>query len=505
MFPGDPYTALPPSSRSRRRVHSPAASSPSCLLRPEQTDTLTLSGRRDLLDRLIVSVTEDEEAMRHVHLLFGLHQELDSSPAQQSNSDLPPDSPVSVCSIPNIVDPWDLGIEILDKHHYLLTPIRTRIFPKASPGVLRNLLNTPSLRALTPEQSISPEDTSLLGSPLCHFKPHGNNRLSPLSAAPVEVATPSEIAVYGRSDADPHKASSFLPSPPPSTELPSLVSFPLPSTGPESPPAGSLDHRSAKRAEPFGDARRSSSQEHRWPFPELIPSGLRAAPCSPLLTTRAVGDESSPPLSSAAQGRGRRPTDPRKHAHPGLAFGVVRNFQRVLDELQGLGHESSHNANDATSMTGLHAPGLVNQINEGPPWKSERRTHMYGQEDSQGEQHVLATSSAARRHAYDSSTSCDGRLGPTEKTPAGQIEPTSASLDELDSEFLSLLLGKAAEEEACAAQLRAMADRLDRQCALDIAAHVCHCRPGMTMPYDTLTVLLVGAFASDARITLAGT
>ncbi|KAI0334749.1 hypothetical protein GY45DRAFT_1431258 [Cubamyces sp. BRFM 1775] len=401
--------------------------------------------------------------MRHIHLLFGLQEESDWLD-RQPDFDLPPGSPAR-----SMAATWDSDAEILDKRQYLLTPIRTKIFPKVSPGVLRNLLNTPSLRALTPEQSILPEDASLLGSPLCRFTARGYNCSDAMLTSPVkDVAPPtSEAATCSGLDADLCKAPSFLPSPPPSTEIPSLVSFPLPNTSTGSTPAGLLDHHNAKRAEPYGDARRSSSPERRWPFPELIPSGLRAAPCSPLLTTRAVGDESSPPLSSAAQGRGRRPTDPRKHAHPGLAFGVVRNFQCVLDELQGLGHESSHNANDATSLTGLHASGSVNQVTEGLPWASEWRTHMYGLDDSQCEHHVLATDPAAKRRTSDSPAlrkvhlEATGNATPLDRSERTDLQ-TSASLDDLDSEFLSLLLGKAAEEEACAEQLRALADRLDR-------------------------------------------
>ena len=467
MDSGGSYTALPPSSKFWRRTHSLASRS-TCLLRPEKTDASALSSRKGLLDGLEVSVTEEEEAMRRMHLLFGPFEEPDSlKSAQQSDSDLPPGPASPVLSVPTAADPWDINVDILDKHQYLLTPIRTKLFPKASPGVLRNLLNTPSLRALTPEQSVLPSDSSLLGSPLCRFTAHRYSCSGSTSSTPAKGANSSELAARYPSDADLCKAPSFLPSPPPSTEFPSVVSFPLPSTGPESSPASTLDHHNVKRAKPYGDARRSSSQEHRWPFPELIPSGLRAAPCSPLLTTRAVGDESSPPLSSAAQGRGRRPTDPRKHAHPGLAFGVVRNFQRVLDELQGLGHENSPDANDATSLTGLHASDSANQATGGSPWKSERRTLRRGLDGSQGEQHILATNSATKWHTSDISAPCGNFLGPTAIIlPPDELERTSllasVSLEELDSEFLSLLLGKAAEEEACAEQLRAMADRLDR-------------------------------------------
>ncbi|OSC99184.1 hypothetical protein PYCCODRAFT_1518179 [Trametes coccinea BRFM310] len=333
------------------------------------------------------------------------------------------------------------GVEVFHKNQYLLTPIRTKIFPKVSPGVLRNLLSTPSLRAFTPDQSILPEDASLLGSPLQGLFGKSYDAVPDSSCgtgdALVSVAPGHNppAAILCR------PATVLPPSPPPSAEFPALEHFPLSSSEAESSPRSALHYHDSKRAEPFVDPRRSSSQGHRSPFPELIPSGLRAAPCSPLLTTRPVVDESSPPLSSVPQGRGGRTLDPRRHAHSGLAFGVVRDFQRVLDELQGLGLESSI-ATDA-----LDSPNRFDL----------RPLHV-----ASGAQAIHRKDGALRSLTVD--TRGGKLLGPFDNAsltrPPG-FSRSSTSSSELETEFVCLLLSQASEEETQAEQLRAIADRLD--------------------------------------------
>ncbi|KAI0370261.1 hypothetical protein BV20DRAFT_1043982 [Pilatotrama ljubarskyi] len=362
---------------------------------------------------------------------------------------------------------WIDTVEIVDKNQYLLTPIRKRIFPKASPSVLRNLLSTPSLRACTPDQSILPEDSSLLGSPL---------RTLLISDAPDSLGPQLRVKGAHETSPDEYVTASpcptsrfFLPSPPMSTELPSLESFRLPSSRTESSPVDCLDHHDTKRPEPSWDARRSS-QGPRWPFSELIPSGLRAAPCSPLLTTRAVVHDSSTPLSSVPTARAKRASDPRTGQDRGLARGVVRDFQRVLDELQGLGHEGPASESDPMPSTLTHAPRPSPET--GPRALGLQCGAPVGRPAADC---ASATSSSVRQPDWPEAplgllSSDIPRSG---RSPAKPVDdrslgharirdpPASTSFDSLEDEFTSLLLEQASEEETQAEQLRVVADQLD--------------------------------------------
>ncbi|KAI0676881.1 hypothetical protein C8Q78DRAFT_1065570 [Trametes maxima] len=360
-------------------------------------------------------------------------------------------------------DPWGHSFEITDKNQYLLTPIRMRLFPKASSGVLRNLLSTPSLRAFTPDQSVLPEDSSLLGSPLqglvtTDFLPAS---VEPLSSR--ECPSDAEPAMVSGSATLPRRTSAFLlPSPPPSAELPAVESF-HPRTWQPSP------HRLHEHTDPSVDSRRSS----RRPFPELIPSGLRAAPCSPLLTTRSVVEDTSSPLSSVTAARGPRPSDPWLHTYRGLAFGVVRDFQRVLNELQGLGHETSTPGAD----TEKQAPSQPNRASSSPEDRSlnlQCRTSLrpigiYGAaalptlSRSDGEKKASGEDSSFNSPASGGR----GLLGPGSGPPLGQmsIQPScapSTSFSGLEDEFVGLLLDQAAEEEIQAKCLREIAEELHK-------------------------------------------
>ncbi|KAI0771879.1 hypothetical protein BD413DRAFT_663300 [Trametes elegans] len=385
--------------------------------------------------------------------------------------------------------PGDL--EVLEKNHYLLTPIRTRLFPKASPGVLRNLLATPSLRAITPDQSISAEDSSPLGSPLQRLLPANglnmpsNPFLSTKGLVDVAAALPSVT--------HPGRASGFLPSPPPSTELPAIASFPLPNAEPEFlPVSGRMSRHDAQRPEPIAAARRSSPG-HRSPFLELIPSGLRAAPCSPLLTTLAVVDESSPPRAPCARpGPARRASDPRvhAHAHTGLASGVVRDFRRVLDELQGLGPEHSAVADDIVPPSDDRAPGLAQPVCTATLHPcagiSGRPLDTPPLADCESFAPTGLNRAAYKRYGFLGSTASERLLGTS--GDAVKTEDTShddgpvihsSSFDDLENEFVDLLSEQAGAEEAHAEQLRKMADRLEQvaRCKRHLARIIAERRP----------------------------
>ncbi|KAL7282126.1 hypothetical protein ACG7TL_003595 [Trametes sanguinea] len=428
------------------------------------------ASRAVLLDHLADSLVEEENSVRSLRLMFGSDHKHDlQTPAfSPSSADyrclrdsnrFPVDAPTRPTA-----GSRGHGVEVFHKNQYLLTPIRTKIFPKVSPGVLRNLLSTPSLRAFTPDQSILPEDASLLGSPLQGLFGKSYDAVPDSSCgtgdALVSVAPGHNppAAILCR------PATVLPPSPPPSAEFPALEHFPLSSSEAESSPRSALHYHDSKRAEPFVDSRRSSSQGHRSPFPELIPSGLRAAPCSPLLTTRPVVDESSPPLSPVPQGRGGRTLDPRRHAHSGLAFGVVRDFQRVLDELQGLGLESSiaTDALDSPNRFDLAASGPGTLALQSGTFKLGRPTGATCEHIASGAQAIHRKDGALRSLTVD--TRGGKLLGPFDNAsltrPPG-ISRSSTSSSELETEFVCLLLSQASEEETQAEQLRAIADRLD--------------------------------------------
>ncbi|KAI9067583.1 hypothetical protein FKP32DRAFT_1588409 [Trametes sanguinea] len=463
----DSYTAVPRASRLRAR--GLARTTP---VDQTSSETSSLScgstaSRAVLLDHLAESLVEEENSVKSLQLMFGsdLKDEI-QAPAFSSSSAYPsfPDSNRNAAgaSRTTAAETGDTAVEVFDKNQYLLTPIRTKIFPKASPGVLRNLLCTPSLRAFTPDQSILPEDASLLGSPLQGLFGKGYGAV-PDSSCGMGDALVSVAPGHNPPAAVLCRPSTVLPpSPPPSAEFPALARFPLSSSEAESSPRRALDLHDCKRTEPFVDPRRSSSQGHRSPFPELIPSGLRAAPCSPLLTTRPVVDESSPPLSSVPQGRGGRTLDPRRHAHSGLAFGVVRDFQRVLDELQGLGLESSIAADTLDSPNRLNPSGCGPRNSASHCGSSERLTGISRKPVAPQAQAAHLRDAALRPRAVEA---LGGRLlGPIDDaswTQPPDISRSSTSFSELETEFMSLLLGQAKEEETQAEQLRAIADRLD--------------------------------------------
>ncbi|OJT13544.1 hypothetical protein TRAPUB_9898 [Trametes pubescens] len=467
----DRYTTLP--SRARFRARSQDA-------RPSLRHTKGGGvSRDDLLGKIIHSVTGEEEAIQSLLHTFGLDDEHDLATqdwlSRSERSNLKPRPSTNA----TIDEPWGDSLGILDKNQYLLTPVRTRLFPKASPGVLKSILRTPSLRAFTPDQSILPEDSSLLGPPLQNMIDAALAEAAECLARTKNACNSDDLLANDQSAAFPCPDSRFLlPSPPPSTELPSLESFCPPGPAAESSPASRLEFHNAKRRSPSLDSRRSS-QGRRSPFLELIPSGLRAAPCRPVLTTRPAVHDKSPPLSSVPTARAARASDRRgaEHAHCGLAFGVVRDFQRVLDELQGLGHNMSTSVDDRSDAEpfpvtqapspSMNASTASRDLQCGAP-TTRRPLDTSTAAATQTQRGLLTDRKDAppRQPAPDSFPSGGTLLGHMSDRSLGYRRASHASsapsspCNGLEDEFISLLLSQAAEEETQAELLRTVADRL---------------------------------------------
>ncbi|KAI0721861.1 hypothetical protein C8T65DRAFT_825437 [Cerioporus squamosus] len=491
----DPYTSLPRRSRSNLRRGEP--------LRQPQVEENELHRER-LLELLSVTISQERERIQVLANTLDLDVSLDSSLHEhggvQHFSDSDGNTPDTTDSFRRRL--WNFG-EIASKNDYLLTPIRKRLFPKASPSVLRNLLSTPSLRISTPDVSghlsdIPSSDSSRQARRAAATTENAYNLLARVS--PLQLRSP-EVTPFHPSDPIPYLTSHSLPpSPPQSTELPSAA-FPTHS-GSDAECALSEQTPSTRLAtpspEPYAAPRGSSHARSRHDlFPDTISSNLRASPCSPLVT-RSAGGEGMPSESSPYLRPGLcRPSDPRLLMHNHLAFGVVRDFQRVLDELQGLG---PRNAVTGCTVSAIEEVGLVPPSS--PPRESvpspDPRMQDQAIARSQAAASLLATSSredntaAAARllpslgpdledgSAYDKHEQrtikdfsswerplelgdCDSRrstAGSRSGRGASSQPPTSSSISGVQEEFVILLSDQASEEEVHARRLREMAEEL---------------------------------------------
>ncbi|KAI9001214.1 hypothetical protein BD414DRAFT_26475 [Trametes punicea] len=450
MFSEDLYTALPRAVKHRARH---GAGTPVDFLGSSVEGDSNLP-RALLLSKLNASIAAEEEALRRIRLMFDLNDALNLAAIDPSSTS-PLASHEDVSAKPPTSSMLSSSVELPDKYQHFPTPVRTRMLPRAGRGTLRNFLCTPPRVT----SSTLPEDTPLLGSPLQVRLGSGSASIltscSTLREDPLKLAGPVALS----SDAISCRPSPSLPpSPPLSSELPALEHFPLPSSEAESSPSLRLSFHVAGRVEPCGETRRSPSQGHRWPFPELITSGLRAAPCSPLLTTRAVIEESSPPLSSAPPGCGRRTLDPRRHKQSGLAFGVVQDFQRVLDQLQGLELGNSIVMDDTVPSSDQPAA---------PAKTIPSRPEFSGHPAEDCVQRNDRKHCTLRQHASDGLALGNNTSGPSDDSAfargdAHASSRLSTSLDDLEWEFIFLLLDQVKVEEEQAEQLRTIANRLDQ-------------------------------------------
>ncbi|KAI0751371.1 hypothetical protein C8Q80DRAFT_571742 [Daedaleopsis nitida] len=266
-------------------------------------------------------------------------------------------------------------LRIVDKNEYLKTPIRLKLFPRASPTVLRTLLASPP--PLGPDFYLDITGLPLSDSPsdafdrsISHASPQLSARktrrfarcYSDFDGINLITSSPRPSAGFPTSAPRPD----LPPSPPPSAELPCSEFLPQrPESVPvSSPPLHPSLARSARPASlglagPYVATRRSSHERSPLSQSSVLDAisspARRAAPCVPIVTRAASvsanecdggegGDEgllsmlrpSTHPWPGLS-----RPSDPRLLMRNDLAFGVVRDFQRVLDELQGLGCDQS--------------------------------------------------------------------------------------------------------------------------------------------------------------------
>ncbi len=257
--------------------------------------------------------------------------------------------------------------EYLDKQELLSTPVRQRFFPRASPSILKALLETPPMRIYSPEASDEPcprlgragdSSTRVLETSFL-AKPHGLDETQP-SRAPAPASLPSSnatalplrLSLLPSSSAAPGLASSdsFALSLPNSDVGSSLAMHMRVHT--QSPGRAPPSH---SKPDPFMAFRRSS-RSHARPapparFPELLCPTVPASPQASAAPTRPAGCEGPPsPSSLSAYGTTRlsRPHDPRRVMDSRLSLGMLDEYQRVMQELhrQGLGDGSESDEDD---------------------------------------------------------------------------------------------------------------------------------------------------------------
>lgn len=488
----DPYTSLPRRSRSKFRRCEP-------LCQPEEDEL-----PREMLLELLCATISHEQARVKV-----LADTLDHDFSSDLSLGQPEVQQASYCNTPDTTDSfrkrssWNSGdIAIANKNDYLLTPIRKRLFPKASPSVLKNLLSTPSLRIFTPDVSGHLSDTPLSDSSreTRGTAPPTENAYDLLARiSPLQLRS-SEVTPFHPSGPIPYLTSHSLPpSPPQSTELPSAV-FPS-QAGSEAGYSWSQQTPGTRLASPSPEphaAPRGSShaRPHHDPFQDAISSSLRASPCSPLVSRTAEGEgmpsESSPYLRPGLC----RPSDPRLLMHNHLAFGVVRDFQRVMDELQGLGPrnvgtECTESANELVASVPPSSPPREAAPS---PVQNQAMTHTQaaGSLNATSSEQKRTTAAAARllpsqgpdledgsayhkneqRTIKDFSSwarpldleDCSSRRSAADSRSGLGVSslPPSSSFNGLQEEFITLLSDQATEEEEHARRLRDMAEELQK-------------------------------------------
>lgn len=263
--------------------------------------------------------------------------------------------------------------EYLGKKELLSTPVRKRFFPRASPSILKALLETPPMRIYSSEASDEPctrlgwaVDSSprvLETSSLA--KRHGlDGTQSSRTSAPASLPSPNANATALPLRLSLLPASSATPGPASSDSF--ALSLPLPTSDAGSAPDTHTYTQSARAphskstSDPFVASRRSSqSRSHGRPLPappvrapELVcPTAAAPAPHGAFepsaAPTRPAGCEGPPSPSSAYY---VRPDDPHRVMGSGLPVGMLEQFQRVMRELeqQGLGDES-----DGSDIVGI--------------------------------------------------------------------------------------------------------------------------------------------------------
>ncbi|KAJ7283883.1 hypothetical protein C8J57DRAFT_748240 [Mycena rebaudengoi] len=254
---------------------------------------------------------------------------------------------------------------------FLSTPLRLKHFPRLSPSILRGLLRSPSLRHYS-----SCDDSLETSIPLDSAEPG-----SPLSIP----------RGFPHSDSSHMKMPPLPLTPPPSAHIPYSSQF--------------LD-------------------------PDLRPDDSFSTPASAWYSD---GDAAA---AKSKLPHGPKASIPSYTAHKFQANGTlispstVRNFRRVIDEMQGLDHSDHDRSEQATKVCTGHHSFLS-----------------------------LASGSSPSSLVPPELDACE--------IPSLSFDDSPRAIDRhtlgtLEDEFVSLLEQRAAEEEADAEELRALADRLER-------------------------------------------
>ncbi|OBZ76480.1 hypothetical protein A0H81_03559 [Grifola frondosa] len=326
---------------------------------------------------------------------------------------------------------------ICDKNQYLTTPIRLKYFPSLSPSVLRGLLSTPSMRVPTPDISGMAAD---LAASAFNLEVEGAKFNGTESSEDRKL-----VVEANRGDELDHLPDNSRPF------IPSRKARVL-----------TLDQSSCNRTDPEASAGLISTPEnHRAVSPILIDSACRS-----MLDVRSPFPHNTLPnaymrpkarsvksnLHALAHQKSAANIALQHRVHEDLSCGVLRDFQRVIGELQGTSYEV-HDTLDS-------APSQVQSLIAAGPSLLDAFASM-PETDSDGDGNCSTRQLDASPHQRVPET----QLTDSEDTPdASQVRHASAC--PLHMEFAALLLNQAAAEESHARELVALADRLKRMAKL---------------------------------------
>ncbi|GBE79310.1 hypothetical protein SCP_0205080 [Sparassis crispa] len=326
------------------------------------------------------------------------------------------------------------------KDLYLYTPVRMKYFPTLSPTILKHLLSTPPMRVYTPDSSCVEDDsfasvseTSILLAKSSEAYPPREADLEdqyihPDSGSSAIIIESTSCAPISKPVNSSLELNTYLPTPPPSSEFPSVIAFSLMNADLTETTTADKAQSQAIYSSPLADACRSG-QDVRSPLPMTSQRGLRTSQSDVHALTQR---KSMANLTTALQ----------QHVHTGVSAGALRNFHRVMDELRGSHEDTTDDQEVGLPSRQRHCPASPSaaQVSAVPDARNPQELGEFAAGTLVGG----LSGSAAFECSF----------------PAWRLRRTSAF--SLKDEMTTLLLTQAAEEEAHAAELVALAEELKK-------------------------------------------